>query len=222
MKITTHQRGGNAQVDVHVLLHHSAANPQWLEQCLESMRDEPVNVYLVSSDSRNVGALRADAFALGTAPFLSFIDDDDWVAPGAFEACLDALRDPGVVGAYTDWTAVVPSGETSRVHLGPWKPLQGLVNYAGILHTKVFRRAPTMRLLGGLRTWDTLEEAWLVGMLAADGRWQHVPVNGHFKRAGTPGGAGSRITSSHLYRYQIEVGPILRAAHVRYATKEAA
>ncbi len=184
------------------------------------MQNEPVNVYVYDSASANIGALRADAFAVGAAPFLSFIDDDDWVAPGAFNACLSALRDPAVVGAYTDWTAVCATGAYVPVSAGSWKPLYGLINYANILHTKVFRREPTMRLLDGLRTWDTLEEAWLVGMLAANGRWQHVPVNGHFKRVGTPSGAGSRITSNHLYRYQVEVGPILRAAHVREGAKE--
>lgn len=223
MKILTYKRDASANVDVHVLVHHGLAKPEWLEQCLESLRHEPVNVQLVSSADRNIGALRASAFALGTAPYLSFIDDDDWVASGAFEVCVSTLEDqPELVGAYTNWTDVLPSGEHRARELPPWTPLQGLTHYAGILHTKVFRREPTMRLLGGLATWETLEEAWLVGMLTANGAWKRLPINGHFKRAATPGGAGSRITSNLLHRYQLEVGPILRAAHSRYTTKDAA
>lgn len=223
MRISTYQRVDGAKIDAHVLLHHSYDRPEWLGQCLASLSSEPVNVYLVTSPSTNVGALRAAAFELGQAPYLSFVDDDDWVAPGAFQACVDALdEDDTLVGAYTDWTAVLPDGREVRQYLPEWSPLTGLVNYANILHTKVFRREPTMRLLGGLATWETLEEAWLVGMLTANGAWKRLPINGHFKRAATPGGAGSRITSNLLHRYQLEVGPILRASHSRYTTKDAA
>jgi len=221
MKFVTHQHSPDNLVDTHVLVHHSLRHPGWLEQCLASMAGEPTNVELVYSDETSVGALRAAAFARGSAPFLSFIDDDDWVAPGAFQACLDAINDDSIVGAYTQWTDVFADGTHAARALPPWEAALGMDHFAHVLHTKVFRRAPTMRLLGGLRTWNTLEEAWLVGMLTADGNWRRVPVNGHFKRAGTPGGAGKRITSDHCHRYYTEIGPILRAARDR-CIKEAA
>lgn len=73
-----------------------------------------------------------------------------------------------------------------------------------------------MALLEGLATWDTLEEGWLVAKLADYGRWRRLPINGHYKRASTLGGAGSRISPHHFARYVREVSRGLVKAHRRY------
>lgn len=222
MKIRRHQRPIGARVDVHVLVHHSLKHPEWLEQCLGSMRDQPVNVDLVYSDDTNVGRLRALAFESGQAPLLSFIDDDDWCAPGVFEACCTALdEDPELVGVYTNWTRVAEDGRHSLRILPEWNPLLQLKGWASILHTKVFRRSLTMPLLGELATWDTLEEGWLVAKLAAQGPWRRLPINGHYKRCMTPGGAGGRVTPHHFARYVRETSRGLIEAHHKIKGKAA-
>ncbi|MGL6290371.1 MAG: glycosyltransferase family A protein [Silanimonas sp.] len=216
-RIRRHQRPIGARVDVHVLVHHSRQHPEWLEQCLGSLRDQPVNVDLVYSEDANVGRLRALAFEAGRAPLVSFIDDDDWCAQGVFDACCDVLdADAGLVGVYTNWTSLRPDGSLQARELPEWAPLLQVHGHASILHTKVFRRAPVMELLAGLATWDTLEEAWLVAKLVESGRWRRLPINGHFKRVGFGGGAGSRITVQHLARYAAETSAILHRAHRRH------
>lgn len=222
-RIQRHQRPIGARADVHVLVHHALRRPEWLEQCLGSLRDQPVNVDLVYSEDTNVGRLRALAFESGQAPLVSFIDDDDWCAPGVFDSCCDALEaDAGLVGVYTNWTNVKRDGTHDLRLLPEWNPLVQVRGFASILHTKVFRRAPTMALLEGLATWDTLEEGWLVAKLADHGRWKRLPINGHFKRAQTPGGAGARISPHHFARYVREVSRGLVHAHRRYFEDAAA
>lgn len=78
-------------IDVHVLTHEGTRQ-DWLAQCLESLRDEPVNTIVIDNAGRSVGAGRASGYAIGTAPFVAYVDSDDYVLPGCFTACLEGLQ----------------------------------------------------------------------------------------------------------------------------------
>lgn len=77
-------------VDVHILTH-SGTRPEWLAQCLDSLADEPCTVHVVQGVEGCIAAGRAAGFALGAHPYVTFVDSDDYVLPGAMRAVTDAL-----------------------------------------------------------------------------------------------------------------------------------
>ena len=77
-------------IDVHVLTH-SGTRPEWLVQCLASLADEPCTVHVVPGVEGNIAAGRAAGFALGDHPYVTFVDSDDYVLPGAMQAVTAAL-----------------------------------------------------------------------------------------------------------------------------------
>ena len=78
-------------IDVHVLTY-SGTRQTWLDQCLRSLEGEPCTVHVVQGVEGNVGAGRAHAYTLGEHDFVSYVDSDDYILPGAVTACLRALR----------------------------------------------------------------------------------------------------------------------------------
>lgn len=78
-------------IDVHVLTHEGT-RPEWLAQCLASLEGEPVNVFVVDNAGHSVGEGRARGYALGDAPYVAYVDSDDYVLPGCFDACLQGLK----------------------------------------------------------------------------------------------------------------------------------
>ena len=78
-------------IDVHVLTHEGTRG-DWLDMCLDSLRDQPVNVFVVDNHGRSVGEGRARGYVLGNSPFVAYVDSDDYVLPGCFDACLEGLN----------------------------------------------------------------------------------------------------------------------------------
>ena len=78
-------------IDVHVLTHEGTRS-DWLDMCLDSLRDQPVNVFVVDNHGRSVGEGRARGYVLGNSPFVAYVDSDDYVLPGCFDACLAGLQ----------------------------------------------------------------------------------------------------------------------------------
>lgn len=204
-------RHGDQPVDTHVLLYHSKKRPEWLDQCLASLEHEPTNVLLVDFPAiPNVGLLRAMAHRRGTAPLLSFVDDDDWVMPGAFDACVTALEDKSLVGAYTDFTDVhCETGQVLRPYKKlPWTPRLQHTHLFEVLHVHVYRREPAMKYLDEMAKWTTLEESLLMGLLVQDGKWKKLDFDGYRKRYHTVG-AGHRITNRMRIDLTQRLAPIL-------------
>lgn len=77
--------------DVHVLTLETD-NKDWLNQCLSSLEPEPVNVHLIPGIVGHIGKGRAAGFSAGSSPFVSFVDSDDYVMPGAFKRAVDKLE----------------------------------------------------------------------------------------------------------------------------------
>lgn len=78
-------------IDVHVLTF-SGTRPEWLEQCVNSIEAEGLNVHIVEGVEGNVGAGREKAYRLGSSEFVGYVDSDDYLLPGAGEACLRGLE----------------------------------------------------------------------------------------------------------------------------------
>lgn len=187
-------RHPGAPVDCHVLAYDC---PHWLDQALASLENQPVNIWLERGDwGGHIGRARAYSLAKGTAPYQTWLDDDDWLLPGEHvQACIDALEStPGLVGVYTDYQHIDPASNTviATSQLPDWSPLLQLRNPFEILHLKIFRRTAAQPHLRELLNWPTLEEAVLVGLMVQQGDWQKLHRVAYAKRRRFDG-AGSRI-----------------------------
>jgi len=199
-------RRGDYAVDTHVLIHHSKTRPQWLDQCLASLESESTSIILVDSDSDHIGQLRAEAMTHGTAPAVSFVDDDDWLEPGALDACAAAIGGR-IIGAYTGFRRIdaETDGVLSVDPRGPWSRVGQACQPYTVLHCKAFARsALTPAILAEVAKWPTAEEVVLTGLLAGRGDWLHLPIIGANKREHKIG-AGARITPTLLAAAMIKV-----------------
>lgn len=77
-------------IDIHVLTY-SGTRADWLAQCLASLEGQPCAAHIVIGVEGHVGAGRAKGFALGEHEFVAYVDSDDYLLPGALDACLLAL-----------------------------------------------------------------------------------------------------------------------------------
>lgn len=215
-------RARGAPVDVHVL--HFGESAQYLEQCLASLEAEPVNVLILRGGfPDNIGAARAVAVALGHAPYWSFVDADDWLAPDIVAPCtdlLDARRD--LVGVYTDYQGVAVNGRLLGIaRKQTWTPLRLFKDCWEVLHYHQYRRAPMLAYLDGLANAPCYEETYIAGVLARHGDFLHLPEVGYYKR---DGGQSIRLQSAGLLRriYR-DITPSLLQAQQRWiGTKRAA
>lgn len=78
-------------IDVHVMTWEGA-NPQWLDQCLESLSRENCTVHVVDNSGRTIGQGRAHGYSLGTHPYVAHVDCDDYVLPGVMDEAVKALE----------------------------------------------------------------------------------------------------------------------------------
>lgn len=149
-EVIRHRERG-APVDCHVL--HFGEPEHYLDQCLASLEDAPVNVLILRGGfPGNIGAARAYAVALGHAPYWAFVDADDVLLPGAVSACTAALDgEPSLVGVYTDYEAISPDGALLyRTKKSCWSPLALLNSCWEVLHYHQYRREFVGRHLDGL------------------------------------------------------------------------
>lgn len=164
-------------IDVHVLLRGNE-NQDWLIECMESLNGHPINLFLARGIEGDLNRARMDAIALGGAEFISFVDPDDIVLPGAFQACLDAIGKHG--GAYTREYLIRADGSVIGQNHQPGSPR---TNPMFAHHVVVIRRAvahvvePHIRqqkfgvewmlsaaadVLGGMQPTDTFGYQWRI------------------------------------------------------------
>ena len=204
--------------DTHVL--SARGNGRWLGEALASLDGEPTQVHLIEGGfAGSIGAARAYALGLGTAPYVSWLDDDDRLLPGVLAQCIAYLdAHPACVGVYTDRLALTPDGRLTERRSGPWNPRRQLCDANLITHAKVLRRDLALRYLAELARWPTWEEYVLCGLLAAHGPWHHLPVLGAIKRERARGapvqpGDSTRLAAPGLWECAVaRVAPVLLAA----------
>ncbi len=83
-------------VDLHVLISAQTYRP-WVRQCLDSIEAAiarapfAVQLFTVRGVVGHIGQGRHTAYQLGTSPYVTYVDDDDFLLPHAFEAIASAL-----------------------------------------------------------------------------------------------------------------------------------
>lgn len=86
------------ELDIHVL-YLDGLNPCWLAQCLGSIRYAmslsalKVNLFVLPGVPGHLGQARMLGYGKGQAPYVSFIDSDDYILPRAFQCLEEPLRD---------------------------------------------------------------------------------------------------------------------------------
>jgi hypothetical protein len=77
-------------IDVHIL-NLPNERQDWLQACLHSLEGHPVQVHLIEGIKNHVGQGRILGFSQGHSDWVSFVDDDDLVKPGAFASVLESI-----------------------------------------------------------------------------------------------------------------------------------
>lgn len=194
------------RVDVHIIKPHPNHQHidrynRWFDQCLDSLKNEPVNIHLCDYSPGDIRAARYVGFSQGTCEYVSFVDWDDWVEPGIFSKCVNALDDRmDACGAFT------LSNRITTDHLGevnttlmrkyePW-PMRQSNSLVDIHQLVVMRRFDVMRVYDGC--YDDIPalihgESWLYWEMARDKPWLPLPFIGYNWRD-HPDGAHRRTT----------------------------
>jgi len=172
----------NLRVDTHVLLMPNTRQ-DWWQECQDSLKKEQINLHKIEGVKNHIGKGRAKGFRQGSAPYVSSIDPDDIVIPGAFQSCIDALEaNPKACGAYTDELLVDTMGRTIKPGIWSgrsWNPLLQLEpNY--LHHIYVMRRSCVEPYLDEIeRQWPHLADFVLKGLICQHGPWIHVNRKGY-------------------------------------------
>lgn len=163
-----------APIDCHVLWLPGQRD-DWWQKCRQSLCGEPVNVHRVEGIPGDYVTARCRAFAVGSAPFVSYVDPDDWVMPGAFSHCLWKLADPDVVMVWTDSVRAYEDRPPAPVK--PYRPHQLIVARRWAVEqaledgdagdAELWRRVAT---LGKVEHVGIVGYAWRQHPLSPDGR----------------------------------------------------
>lgn len=84
-------------LDCHIIVT-PVTDAAWQAQCVQSVTEAalhagyPVHVHIVPWVEGHIGKARANGYAQGNQPFVTYVDDDDYLMPNAFAALGDAIR----------------------------------------------------------------------------------------------------------------------------------
>lgn len=111
-------------IDVHVI-HTPHDRSEWVDACLALLAGEPVNIHHVDWVEGDIRQARWNGFQRGTAEYVSFVDLDDLIVPGCFDAALSAIASTAGVAAYTLCDRMGQNGESlGLIHeYRPWAPV---------------------------------------------------------------------------------------------------
>lgn len=77
-------------IDVQIIVGNE--KPEWFKGCFESLKDERVNILLGARLEGNLNLLRYQIWSKGTGDWITFIDADDYIVPGAFDLIYEAIE----------------------------------------------------------------------------------------------------------------------------------
>lgn len=92
-------------LDVHVIINPNTPM-EWVDKCLESVSHAaecagfPVATHVAPFIHGHIGQSRHEGYANGVHPYVTCVDDDDWLEPDAF-ACLREAMESGAPAIYT-------------------------------------------------------------------------------------------------------------------------
>lgn len=93
-------------------------NPVWKAQAIAALPSW-VTLHVLDGKLGPIGPQRLAALRLGTHPYVSCIDPDDWTEPDTFDKCLAALQEHGYAGVCTQ--ELVHDLPTGTTYICPFK-----------------------------------------------------------------------------------------------------
>lgn len=87
---------GGMGLDIHVLVHPNTPTA-WVDECLGSVEAArrnagmPTALHVLPADESSIGAGRFIGYNKGDHPYVTSVDDDDWVSPNAFSVLHEAM-----------------------------------------------------------------------------------------------------------------------------------
>jgi len=86
----------NNLIDCFMIIYKE---PSWkIDRCLSSLEGQSVNLHIIQGEEEYPPFKgRAKGFNTGTAPYVTYVDPDDWVEPNAIEILLNNLGNYDVV-----------------------------------------------------------------------------------------------------------------------------
>jgi hypothetical protein len=210
-------KSDSSKVDVHVL-HLSSTDQSLWHECRDSLDAEPINLHLINGIPGHIGRARYAGFVKGTSEFISCIDPDDIVIPGAYAACLEVLdANPNACGAYTDELIIDDVGKVIKEGIWsqkPWNPLLQ-IEPKYLHHVFVMRRCFAEKCYLEMLRWPSMPEYILKCLITAYGPWVHVNRFGYKWRL-SKYSAHSQISPTTVCAAQWRVIPVLQKAAKAY------
>lgn len=205
------------KVDVHCL-HIPSTDMNLWKECQSSLLGEPINLHIVQGIVGNIEEGRVKGFRIGNSPYVSFVDPDDIVLPGAFASCIEALeKNKELCGAFTDELLINGNGDTTSKGIWsgkPWHPLKQL-DQRYLHHVTVMRRCYVEKYYDDLILLRHLGEYILKALITEHGPWMHVNHVGYKWRVWN-GGAHVWFSNDDIHNARWKVIPLLQKAAVVY------
>lgn len=167
-------------IDVHIIEHPLHDRSEARAALLEQLAAEPVNVHIVKGHPRHIGRGRHDGFRQGSAPWCSYVDDDDMIEPGIYRKMLDLVeRDNRLSGVCTRECIVHPDGTHQiKEFMRTYYDKRDLYS---IHHLPLFRRDAIEHHLPKLLDLpDGSEHSLWAYVLLDGGIVQHLPEVGYY------------------------------------------
>jgi hypothetical protein len=79
-------------IDVHVVFTPGFDSEADRDRMLAQLADEPVNVHVIQGSKDSLNKSRISGYQSGAAPFVTYVDPDDMVQPGAFHKLMAAIH----------------------------------------------------------------------------------------------------------------------------------
>lgn len=80
------------QIDVHMIFTPDFDSEGDRDRMLAQLATEPVNVHLIEGSDKSLNRSRISGYQSGTAPFVTYVDPDDSIQPGAFHKLAAAIK----------------------------------------------------------------------------------------------------------------------------------
>lgn len=158
------------------------SQPDWLARCLASLVGQPARITLHAGIPGHVGAARRRAWEAATGEWVTWIDPDDEVLPGAFEVIQQAIQQhPGVAVIFTDEEVVDEQGRLRRHP--PRPPVLAAIDLqrSPVIahHLVVVRRTALLAAAADLPAGLALLQWAATAVAAHRGGCVHIPVPGY-------------------------------------------
>lgn len=165
-------------IDLHIL--KTKKDPEHLfQQCLKSLENEPINIFIEDGIIGDAGLARHLAYQKGTSEYVSYVDPDDLIVPGIFQKCIDAMTED-CAAVYSNEDLIDINGDFIRhgdQHNLPWNYRQMRSNPKFVHHVVVYKRELVEKYTPHIKGFVMHSESLLNTLVSEGGTRRFVHLN---------------------------------------------